>query len=99
MPIAILYFLAAGALGIGGPAGAAILFRRGQQEAALYARTKDAEAIARLLRSEIDLAALREEARVAGIDPDLVEQGYCDLRDGLVTIEQVVARLRELGSD
>lgn len=98
MPIAILYFLAAAAAGFGGPAAAAVLFRRGQQEAASASQDRDTEVISRLLRSEIDLALLRDQARSAGVDPDLVEQGYRDLRDGLVTVEQVVARLRTIGN-
>lgn len=97
MPIAILYFLAAGAAGAGGPAAAALLFRRGQQEAAAHTQARDAKSVARLLRIHIDLATLREQAQAVGVDPDLVEQGYRDMRDGLVTINQVVARLRALG--
>lgn len=97
MPIAILYFLAAGAAGVGGSAAATLLFRRGQQEAAAHTQARDADSVARLLRTHIDLATLREQARNAGVDPDLVEQGYRDMRDGLVTIDQVVARLRTLG--
>lgn len=97
MPIAILYFLAAGAAGAGGPAAAALLFRRGQQEAAVHTQARDAESVARLLRTHIDLATLREQAHAVGVDPDPVEQGYRDMRDGLVTIDQVVARLHTLG--
>ncbi len=97
MPIAILYFLAAGAAGVGGPAAAALLFRRGQQEAATYTQARDAESVRRLLRIQIDLATLREQAHAVGVDPDLVEQGYRDMRDRLVTIDQIVARLRTLG--
>ena len=42
----------------------------------------------------IDLTALREPSRAARVDPDLVGQGYRDMRDGLVTIDKVAARLR-----
>ncbi|MFD1211105.1 hypothetical protein ACFQ36_03480 [Arthrobacter sp. GCM10027362] len=94
MPIAILYYLAAGAIGVGGPAAAVLLFRLGQQEGAAHLRRRDAESLARLLRTETDLATRREQARAAGVDPDLVEQGYRDLRDGLVTINQLLAHLR-----
>jgi hypothetical protein len=43
------------------------------------------------------LAALREQVRAVGVDPCLVEQGYRDMREGLATIGQVLARLRTLG--
>jgi hypothetical protein len=98
MPIAILYFLAAGAVGVGGPAAALLLFRRGQQEAAANTQAQDAEAVTRLLHTHIDLATLREQARAAGVDPDLVEQGYRDVRDGLISADQIVARLRVITS-
>lgn len=80
----MLYFVAAGATGVGGPAAAAILSRRGRQEAALYLQTKDAEAAARLLRATSALATTREQARAAGVDPDLIEQRYRGTRDDLV---------------
>ena len=98
MPLAILYFLAAGAAGVGGPAAAVVLMRRGQAEAAASAQAHDAEMLGRLLRSQIDLATLRKQARAVGVDPDLVERGYLDMRDGLVTFDQVLARLRTLGA-
>ena len=75
---AILYYLAAGAAGGGGPAIAAVLYRLGQQEAAAHAQSRDAETVARLLRIQIGLAPLREQALAAGVDPDLVEQAYRD---------------------
>lgn len=97
MPIAILYFLAASALGVGGPMAAALLIRRGRQVAAAHLQARDHAAVTKLLQEEIDLASLREQARRAGVDPDVIEQGYRDMRDGIVTIDQVVAHLRTLG--
>ncbi len=97
MPIAILYFLAAGAAGVGGPAASAFLFRRGQQEAAVHTQARDAESVARLLRTHIDLVTLRQRAQAVGVDIGSVEQGYRDLRNRLVTTDQVVARLHALG--
>ena len=38
-------------------------------------------------------------AFAVGVDPDLVERGYRDMRDGPITIDQVVARLRALGHE
>ncbi|MGC4788185.1 hypothetical protein ACLQ22_10140 [Micromonospora sp. DT178] len=101
MPIPpILFYLAAGAVGgvgvVGGFAGARFLYQRGQQEAAVQLQARDTAAVAQALRDEIDLAALREEARAAGVDPDQVEQGYYNLRDGLVTIDEAEAYLRTL---
>jgi hypothetical protein len=97
MPSPIPYYLAAYAVGgisVGGLAVARFLYQRGQQEAAVQLQGRDTAAVAHALRDEIDLAALREEARAAGADPDHVEQGYRNLRDGLVTIDQVEAGLR-----
>jgi hypothetical protein len=93
MPIFILYFLAAGAAGLGGPAIGAAFLKRGQQARAAYIRQQDIDEISRLLRSEMGLAELRREAEQAGVDPELVEHGYFELRDGHITIEQITARL------
>lgn len=93
MPVFILYFLAAGAASIGGPAIGAVLYKRGQQEAATYQRESDLASLKRLLQSEIDLQELRAKAVQAGVDPDVVERGYFELRDGHITIEQVAAKI------
>ncbi|MFD2090468.1 hypothetical protein [Blastococcus deserti] len=93
---AVLYILAAASASFGGPAAGTLLFRRGQQEAAAYLQARDTESIARALRDEIGLASLRDEARAAGIDPDVIERVYRDLRDGTLTIDQAAARLRGL---
>ncbi|BEL06067.1 hypothetical protein Q0Z83_042580 [Actinoplanes sichuanensis] len=90
MPLAILYYLGAGALLIGGPATGLLLLGRGRQEAAAHALAREQTLIARLLRTETDLAQVREQARAAGVDPDLVEQGYRDLRDNHVTLDQIL---------
>lgn len=93
MPVFILYFLAAGAASVGGPAIGAALYRRGQQDAAAYEGQREIANLKRLLQSEIDLHDLRAQAMRAGIDPDAVERGYRELRDGRVTVEQVAARV------
>lgn len=93
MPIFILYFLAAGAVGMGGPAIGAVLYKRGQQEAAAFEREREIALLKRLLRSEIDLQDLREQATRAGVDPDAVERGYLELRDGRISLDQVAARI------
>jgi hypothetical protein len=66
MPGPIARYLAACAVGgvsVGGLAVARFLYRRGQQEAAVQLQARDTAAVAQALRDEIDLAALREEAR------------------------------------
>lgn len=91
MPIYIAYFLAAGALMIGGPAVGAALYGRAKRAVAVEQQLRDNAAIERLLESEIDLQHTRDEASRAGVDPDTVVQGYYALRDRGVTIEQVAA--------
>jgi len=95
MPIFILYFLAAGAAGIGGPAIGAAFLKRGQQSRAAYLRQEEIDEISRLLVSEVNLAQLRREAAEAGVDPALVERGYYELRDGNVTVEEIAAKLAQ----
>lgn len=92
MPIFILYFAAAGAAAVGGPAIGAALYRRGQQEAAANERERDMAHLKRLLQSEIDMQNLREQASRVGVDPDAVERGYRELRDGHVSLDQVKAK-------
>lgn len=98
MPVFILYFLAAGAASIGGPAIGAVLYNRGKQEAAAHHREADIAALKRLLQSEIDLQEMRAQATRAGVDPDAVERGYYELRDGHITIEQVTAQIDAWGA-
>ena len=93
MPVFILYYLAAGAATVGGPAIGAVLYKRGQQEAAVHERESEIAILRRLLQSEIDLQELRAQASRAGVDPEAVEKGYLELRDGRITIEQVTARI------
>lgn len=90
MFLPILYFAAAGALAVGGTAGASLLFQRGRQLAASRLRAQDIAELQRLLRAEIDLAKLRAEATEQGVDPQLVEEGYTRLRDGSVTLDEVI---------
>jgi hypothetical protein len=92
----IFYYAAAGAVTVGGAAAGVLLARRGQQEAAIRLQARDRAAVAQALRDEIDLEALREEARSAGVDPEMVEQGYYNLRDGVVGLDLVDAQLHKL---
>ena len=39
------------------------------------------------LSDEIELADLRRSAQAAGVDPDVVEDGYIAMRDGRVSLE------------
>ncbi|MEU8265222.1 hypothetical protein AB0C02_32020 [Micromonospora sp. NPDC048999] len=77
MSKALLYLVGASTSG----AATVFLFQRWQQEAAAEALIRDAELEARVQQSQIYLAARREEARSAGVDPDLVAQSYHDKRD------------------
>jgi len=97
MSKAILYVTAAGAVGIGGLGTALLLLQLGRQEAAAYLLTRNSASAARVLRSQVDLAPLLEEARAAGIDPGPIMQAYHDMRDGLITFDQVAAWLGTLG--
>lgn len=81
MPIYLLYFPAASALSIGGPAAGVVLYRRGKQAAAVDQKLRDDAAERRLLKSEIALQEIRAEAARAGVDPDAVVRGYHQLRD------------------
>ncbi|MFE9913624.1 hypothetical protein ACFYPG_00590 [Micromonospora sp. NPDC005553] len=102
MPIAILYFLAAGAVGgtsLGGLAAARFLYRRGQQKAAVHIQARDTAAIAQLLQEETGLAKVREQALAAGVDVDQVERGYRNLQEEFVTLEQVKDYLRALNRE
>lgn len=94
---AVLYLAAAGALRVGGPIAACFFLRRAGQELAACAQIRDVEMEARILRSRIGLAELREQARAAGVDPDLVVQGYQDLRDGLFSLDKVSSFLKLAG--
>ena len=99
MHIPILYYAAAGATTVGGIAAGVLLVRRGQQEAAIQLQKRDSAAIAQALREEIDLESLRAEVRAAGVDPEVVEQGYYNLRDGVVSLAQVETRIGRLIAD
>lgn len=94
----ILLFAAAGAVGVGGAAGSLLLFMRGQQEAARRLKAADVDALSHYLDSEIQLQELRKKAEEAGLDPELVERGYHDLRDGTVTLQEVLDHLKKLSS-
>ncbi|MDG4778981.1 hypothetical protein O7614_04890 [Micromonospora sp. WMMD961] len=94
---AMLLLAAAGVLRVGGPFAAVFFLRRAGQELAACAQIRDVEMEARILRSRIGLAKLREQARAAGVDPDLVAQGYQDLRDGLFSFDKVTSFLKPAG--
>ena len=83
MSKAILYFLAAGAAGVGGPAAAAVLFRLGRQEAAAHTLARGGESSARLLRIQIDLAPLASRRSPSESIRTWSSRGYRDMRDGL----------------
>ena len=75
-----------------------LLARRGHQEAAIRLQARDRAAVAQALRDEIDLESLREEARAVGVDPEMVEQGYYNLRDGVVSLDLIEAQLRKFSN-
>jgi hypothetical protein len=80
---AILYYLAAGAVGVGGPAAARFLLRLAQQEAAAHTLSRGAESTARYLQLQIDQASLREQALAVGVDPDVVVHAFREMQDRL----------------
>ena len=86
MPLPIVLALAAaGALaggGMGAAAGGVYLLRRTTQRAAVEESKGDVQALAELLRAEIDLADLKRQARELGVDVAAVEAGYKAHRDG-----------------
>lgn len=94
MIASILYFAAAGATAVGGLGAGGILFERGRQHAARASREQDLENLMLLLQSEVDLVGLRNEAASAGVNPDQVEAGYYALRQGAVSLEDVLRFLR-----
>ncbi|PWR12614.1 hypothetical protein DKT69_23370 [Micromonospora sicca] len=77
MSKALLYLVGASATG----ATTLFLYQRWQQNAAAETLIRDAELEAQVQQSQIYLAAQREEARSAGVDPDLVAQRYHDKRE------------------
>lgn len=95
-PSPLLYYLAAGVLAAGTPA-AIYVAQQGRREAARRLQAKDFEVKKEALTQEKDLAVLREAAIDAGVDPDAVIAGYEALRDGQVTLEDVVIKAKEMG--
>lgn len=88
-----LYALA-GALVTGGAAGGKYVFDVAQREAARDLARRDRRAVAEMLQQEVDLVELRQRAKGAGLDPEAVEQGYLALRDGRLSLDEVLTQLR-----
>lgn len=92
----ILYYLAASVLATGAPA-ALYVAQQGRREAARRLQAMDHEAKKEALIQAKDLGVLRKEAIEAGADPEAVIAGYEALRDGQVTLEDVILKAKEIG--
>jgi hypothetical protein len=90
----VVYYAVAGVLIAGAPPAGIYLARQGQRESARRLQAKDFEIKNEALTAEKDLAELRKEAIQAGVDPDAVVAGYEALRDGQISPEDVLARIR-----
>ena len=92
MPIPILFFAAAGALAGTGLGGGVYLWRKGSQHAAHQEAQTETEQLSDLIRREMDVAELREAAEAAGVDVESVIAGYRGLRDGYLSLPEVVEK-------
>ena len=90
MPIPILFFAAAGALAGTGLGGGVYLWRKGSQHAAHEEAETEIDQLSDLIRRGMDLAELREAAETAGVDVESVIAGYKGLRDGYLSLPDVV---------
>lgn len=88
-----LYFLAGGLVG-GGVAGGKYAYDVARREAARDLQRRDRRALIEALRAESDLSDLRRRAAAVGADPDAVEQGYLALRDGRLTLDDLLNTLQ-----
>lgn len=88
----IFLFALAGAMLFGGVG----VFSFAQQESARDEARRRQDFEADLLAGAIKLEDLRDEARRRGIDPDAVVSGYQALRDGLITIDDLLDLVRKL---
>ena len=88
MPAILLYALAGTLFG-----GGAWALDEANHRRAVEALKRRQQTEADLLRAGIDLEELRAEARIAGLDPDLVMAGYDELRRGDITLDQMRRQL------
>jgi hypothetical protein len=98
MSKSLLYYSVAGAAAVAGPVAATVFAQRGREEAALEAQARHTRSFGLALQNEFAREDLREIARSRGIDAELVDREYRELRDGFITLDQFFARLRELGN-
>jgi len=82
----IFLFMAAAAL----MAGSIATFSEARAENARKEARRRQDVEAELLQGEISLQLLRDEARAKGLDPDEVVKGYLALREGDVTVDNVI---------
>ena len=86
----IFLFMAAAALMAGGVA----TFSEARAENARKEAQRRQEVEAELLRGEINLQQLRDEARAKGLDPEEVVKGYLALREGDVSVDTVLRAIQ-----
>ena len=91
--LVILLFAAAGALAGAGAGGAWYAAEQAKREAAARLSHRDREALRQALEDEIAMADLLAQARAVGVDPQMVASGYEALRDGRMTLEQVLDQI------
>lgn len=96
MPIVIALYFLAGSLLVGGPAAGKYVYDVARREAARDLLRRDRQALVDALHGEVDLANLRHQAAAAGLDPDVVVQGYTAVRDGRMDLDQLLAMLQIL---
>lgn len=88
MPSVLLFALAGTFLG-----GSVWALDEANHRRAVEALKRRQETEAELLASAVNLERLREEARAAGIDPELVMAGYEELRRGDLTLNDMRRQL------
>lgn len=97
MPIPLVLALAAAGgvagAGLGAAAGGLHMWRQVNRRGATEEYQGDIDALSHLLRSEMDLARLKREAKNLGVDPVAVDAGYQMYRDGQADLADVVKRL------
>ena len=91
----VFYFAAAGASLLGGAGSSWYLWDRGKQAAARELAKEDLRNVEELLRQEINLQALRDEAMRRGVDPDAVLRGYEDLKRRQPDLQQLAEQFNQ----
>lgn len=81
--------MAAGALVAGGAAGASHLVERANRKRSLQRQRESREAVHDAMQAEIELADLKHEASLRGVDISLVERECREALEGGGSVQQV----------